>query len=167
MLRPSRPAPSSSHRAARAAKLLGLGPLAVALGVTLVVLASGCPGSLENKDQFGFGGSGGTGGAAGCGDVPTAILGPRCATANCHDSDAPVASLDLTPDAGLVDRIRDVDAVGMTCGAFKVFDTAAPAESLLYTKCVEPVPCGSKMPIGGDVFTSAQAECILEWLETL
>jgi hypothetical protein len=157
---------SSSDRAARAAKILGLGPLALGLGVTLMVAASGCPGSLENKDQFGFGG-GGTGGAAGCGDVPTAILGPRCATANCHDADAPVASLDLTPDAGLVDRIRDVDAEGMTCGAFKIFDSAAPAESLLYTKCVEPVPCGSKMPIGGDVFTSAQADCILEWLETL
>jgi hypothetical protein len=158
--------PSSSRRAARVAKALGLGPLLVGLGVTLTVAASGCPGTLENKDQFNFGG-GGSGGAEGCGDVPATILGPRCATANCHDSDAPVAALDLTPDAGLVDRIRDVDATGTSCATFKLFDPAAPAESLVYTKCVEPVPCGSKMPIGGDVFTSAQSACILEWLETL
>lgn len=128
------------------------------------MVSTGCPGTLENKDQFDFGG-GGSGGAEGCGDVPGVFIQERCASASCHDSEMPIGGLDLTDDDGLVMRIRDIDATGPGCSG-KLFDSANPAESLMYTKLVQPT-CGSKMPIGGDPLTETEIGCMLEWLESL
>lgn len=112
-----------------------------------------CPGSLENPDQF-----------LGCQDVPTTILGPRCATANCHDAEEPVSELDLTPDSGLEARLIDIDGIGCTG---KVVDTAAPDQSLLYTKCLATNSCLSRMPVTGEKLTDAELECLLEYITEL
>ena len=143
--------------ASRAVALLGLLPL------LLVMVSAGCPGTLENKEQFMIGG-GGSGGA-GCGDVPGVFIQERCATASCHDAEAPIGGLDLTNDPGLAMRIRDIDATGTGCTG-KLLDTADPSASQMYTKLTQPT-CGSKMPIGGDPLTEQQIECMLEWLESL
>ncbi|NUP11876.1 MAG: hypothetical protein HOW73_38000 [Polyangiaceae bacterium] len=119
----------------------------------LTTLLAACPGSLENPEQF-----------MGCQDVPTTILGPRCATANCHDAEEPVAELDLTPDSGLEARIVDVDGTG--CMG-KLVDTAAPDQSLIYTKCLATNSCQSQMPVTGEKLTDEELECLLEYLTEL
>lgn len=138
-----------SSAIARAATSVG----AVLAIAGLTVGAAACPGSLENKDQF-----------LGCQDVPTTILGPRCATSNCHDSDQPAAELDLTADSGLSARIVDVDGTGCTG---KIVDSAAPEESLLYTKCLSTNDCSSVMPVTGEKLTDAELECLLEYIQEL
>lgn len=134
--------------------------LLASLPLLLAMVATGCPGTLENKEQFMLGG-GGTGGE-GCGDVPGVFIQERCATSSCHDADAPIGGLDLTDDPGLVMRISDIDATGQGCSG-KLLDTADPSASHMYTKLTQPT-CGSKMPIGGDPLTEKQIECVLEWL---
>lgn len=142
----------SSRVLSRAKAFAGWAAGGVVLGFT-VLMVSACPGRLENKEQF-----------LGCADVPTTILGPRCATANCHDAEEPVAELDLTPDADLASRLLDVDGVGCTG---KLADSMAPEESLLYTKCLPENSCQSRMPITGDKLTDAELECLLEYIEEL
>lgn len=112
-----------------------------------------CPGSLENREQF-----------LGCQDVPTTILGPTCATSNCHDSEEPAGLLDLTPDDGLAARM--VDVAGTGCMG-KIVDPAAPEDSLLYTKCLSTNSCQTRMPLAGDKLDDAQLECLLEYIESL
>ncbi|MFO0552232.1 MAG: hypothetical protein U0271_27845 [Polyangiaceae bacterium] len=135
-------------------RALSAGATLVLLG-WLVALASACPGSLENKQQFIDGA---------CGDVKVQILGQRCATANCHDSSAPAGGLDLTPDADLASRIVDVDGNG--CPG-KIVDTSAPEDSLLYTRVLSTNKCATRMPSSGDKLTSDEEACLLEWIESL
>ena len=155
---------TSSQTPRNIARLLGIGPFA-AVVLTVALSGAGCPGTLENKDQFLTSGGGGTGGGGGCGDMP-AFLQQRCGSSNCHDADMPIAGLDLTDDEGLVARIKDVDGLGSGCTTAKLADSANPAESLIYTKCVAPT-CGSKMPIGGTALTQTDFDCILGWLESI
>jgi len=138
------------HPRRRAVKgaLAALVPLAL-----FSVLVSACPGSLENPDQF-----------LGCPDVPTKILGERCATAGCHGADTPQAGLDLTPDDGLAARMVDVDGVG--CMG-KIVDSAAPEQSLLYTKCLATNTCLTRMPQTGEVLSDFEEDCLLEYIQGL
>ena len=142
---------SSDLRSTGARLALAASSVVAFAGLTISLAA--CPGSLEDPDRF-----------TGCQDVPATILGPRCATANCHDSEEPVAELDLTPDSGLAGRMVDVDGVGCTG---KIVDTAAPDQSLLYTKCLETNSCQSRMPVTGDKLTEAELECLLEYISEL
>jgi hypothetical protein len=97
---------------------------ALALPLLLASLLAGCPGSLDNKEDFlasgggssvaaGLVTSGGTG--AGSADDPVCggIITERCARAGCHVAEA------VTPDLsveGREERLRDVPAVGISCG---------------------------------------------------
>lgn len=130
------------------------------LGACMLLL-SACPGTLENKDAFTTGGGGGDG----CGDVETALVGARCATANCHDAAAKAGSLDLTPGEGLAARLVDVASV--TCMGAKIVDSAAPEQSTMYTKVLETNACGLRMPGSGMKLTDAEEQCLLTWLSEL
>ena len=110
------PAARNGHDRARLAWPLG--------GLAVLVLAA-CPGSLDNKADF-------EDGASVC-DAPATILGPRCATSNCHDAEDPVSGLDLTPDPGLVARLSGVQ--GRDCPDGLLVDTTTPEASLVLTKC--------------------------------
>lgn len=144
-------------------KLLRAIALVAVCPFVFAMVASGCPGTLENKDQFMLGGGGSGGGD--CGDFEGVFLQQRCATSSCHDAEMPIGGLDLTNDSGLVMRIRDIDATGQGCTG-KLFDSAAPEASLMYTKLTAPT-CGSKMPIGGNPLTEQEIGCMLTWLESL
>ncbi len=148
------PQPSGHSRPGFRALARPVGSVLAVVGIAvLTVGAAACPGSLENKDQF-----------LGCQDVPSTILGPRCATSNCHDADQPAAELDLTADSGLAARMVDVDGTGCTG---KIVDSAAPEESLLYTKCLSTNDCNSIMPVTGEKLTDAEFECLLEYISEL
>ena len=125
-------------------------------------MLSACPGTLENKDAF-TAGAGGDG--TDCGNVEAALIGARCATANCHDSAAKAGSLDLTPDAGLAMRLVDVPSI--TCMGAKVVDSAAPEQSTMYTKVLETNACALRMPASGMKLTEAEEQCLLGWITEL
>ncbi len=122
-------------------------------------LLSACPGTLENKEAF----STGAGGGAGCGDVETSLIGARCATANCHDAGSVAGNLDLTPGSGLAAKLVDQPSA---CGGSLV-DSAAPENSVMYTKCLETNSCGLRMPASGMKLTDAEEQCLLDWITEL
>lgn len=145
-----------------------LAPLAA-----LVLLgATGCPGSLENKDDFLAAGGGGGGTVAGpsstgqggspADDPCNGLITERCATSTCH---APgVTAPDLSYE-GRVDRLRDQPA---RCDdTLLLVNTAAPEESLMYTKCTDAPPCGSRMPLVDGPLEDEEIACLLAWIETL
>lgn len=136
--------------------LAGISSLSVLAFTALAI--SACPGSLENKAQFLDGGT------DNCGDVPATIIGPRCATANCHDSDMPLNNLDLTPDEGLADRL--IGVAGDMCPGDLV-DAANPEASLMYTKVLVTTSCGIQMPQTGEKLTAEEEQCMLEWIQEI
>ncbi len=158
------------------------------LASALVLWATGCPGSLENKEDFLAGGgasaasngSTGSDGSTGSGEVDPVcdgLITTSCARSNCHVEGA--STPDLTVE-GREERLRDVPATGISCkpdagaggaggqAAYLLVDTANPEESLMYTKCLDAPPCGSQMPlIGADKLDDEQLACLLEWISSL
>lgn len=145
----------SPRRAWRRSLLAASTLLSVGLALGVVALA-GCPGSLENPEAFGD--------ASTVCDAPKTILGPRCATSNCHDAEDPISNLDLTPDDGLVARLSGV--AGVDC-AGTLLDTASPESSLILTKCQADNTCAARMPITGAKLTADEEQCLLEWISSL
>jgi hypothetical protein len=131
----------------------GARPLSIA---SLLFVLVGCPGSLENPEDF-------VDPNAPC-DAPATILGPRCATSNCHDAEDPISGLDLTPDEGLAGRVSGV--AGADCTGL-LADPDAPDQSLLLTKCQASNTCAARMPISGEKLTADEEQCLLEWLSSL
>jgi hypothetical protein len=163
--------------------LLKFIPLAI-LGASFLLTLSGCPGGaeLEHPEAYGLtggsstsgtGGSGTGGGGAmltvDCGNTTyDAVLNGSCVSLGCHKADvtlnAPAASgLDLTPDSGLVGRIKDVKAqhgditcpdlttcVPATCdtNALLVNSSAAANSWILAKINGNSNGCGSPMPVG-------------------
>jgi hypothetical protein len=132
----------------------GIASFLLASGAMLLAgaLLPACPGSLDNPEDF---------------VGPTAdIIGPRCATAACHDAHSKAGGLDLTPDANLKKRIIDVPGTGPGCTG-KYVDTAAPEMSLIYTKCTPMKICGSQMPLTGNPLTQDELDELLMWVQSL
>ena len=152
---------------------------------------SGClaPGDLENPEQFlamigrsdgdgglrdaapGSGGSsasgsggasGGSGGSAdnGCAEVVEELM-MTCVASVCHANDSSNA-LKLE-DPGLPARLSGMKATS-TCKELPYIDPQSPEQSLLLTKMTSKPPCGSPMPLGGELPTEAQRACVLEWI---
>lgn len=147
---------SPTVRAAAGRAAPGVAALLVC-GLSLGLLGlAGCPGSLENPEAFDD--------ASTVCDAPSTILGPRCATSNCHDAEDPISNLDLTPDAGLVARLSGV--AGVDCAGTLV-DTSSPESSLILTKCQAENTCAARMPITGAKLTADEEQCLLEWISSL
>jgi hypothetical protein len=106
----------------------------------------------------------------GCPRVIEIFESPTCAGSICHGtagSAAPHALVwvDLTFDpANLATRLSTTMGTG-ACAAFKIFDPANPAESLLLTKLMDPAPCGDPMPLASPTPISADdRQCITDWV---
>jgi hypothetical protein len=133
--------------------------------------------------------AGGTGFSFACnnGVDHVVMLNQNCARSACHNNRSVVAGLDLTPDAGLVTRLKDVPAgygeidcsnggafmecVPTTCppaGSAKLVDSANPAQSWVLRKSTGAHnECGLPMPVapgdnppGGGPFDDARKACL-------
>ena len=174
-------------------------------GLAAAVTLAGCPvgADLEDPGRFvvGTGGTssttGGTGsttggtsaGGTGGGLVVTCagtdyvtVLNSNCARSACHNTRSHIAGLDLTPDANLATRLKDVAAthgeidcgnggpfmecVPATCppaGGALLVDSASPDDSWILQKInATHDDCGLAMPIApGDVgFDAARKACL-------
>ncbi|MGZ3428921.1 MAG: hypothetical protein ACXVCV_19850 [Polyangia bacterium] len=117
-----------------------------------LVLAAGCPGSLQDPARF----------TAACPDVPTQILATSCATNGCHDAATRAASLDLiTPDVGA--RLLNRSAVG---GPGLLIDAANPDGSVLVRKLTPTPPFGAQQPPGAPL-DPASIDCIRRWVRSV
>lgn len=160
------------------------------LAALLASLLAGCPGSLENRDDFlasggasaasGSTATGAAGGSSADDPVCDGIITERCARAGCHVADA------ITPDLtveGREERLRDVPASGISCGPdaagsggaggastpteYLLVDTENPDQSLVYTKCLDAPPCGNQMPNIGEKLDDDELACLLAWVESI
>jgi len=139
---------------------------AVALG-GLLLAATGCPGTLTDKERFLIDGGADstgaldTGGETGaCGDVVTRIFQPQCGNSGCHGAVAPQQQLDLV-SAGVAARVVGVN--GTECSGL-LANPASPETSLLYTKLSAHPPCGAQMPLAAMALSSADMACVLAWI---
>lgn len=148
------------------------GLLTVVIG-GLLLAATGCPGTLEDKDRFladtdgaalDGGGDGADGpaadGATACGDVVARIFQPQCGSSGCHGAMAPQQALDLV-SPGVAARV--VGVTGKGC-AGALADPSNPQASLLYSKLLARPPCGAQMPLAQPPLGSADVACILAWI---
>ena len=90
------------------------------------VALSGCPGTLDNPEDFREGGSSGGGGSCPPGtNVETDILGKAtgsgCATKICHDAQDPAGNLDLA-SPGLASRLLDQTSTSTDCSGHVLVD---------------------------------------------
>lgn len=138
-----------------------IGTIAGPALLTLVLLATGCPGTLADKERFLTDAAVvDTGGADPCGDVPTRIFAAQCGGTGCHGPTAPQQGLDLE-SADVASRVVGVAAT--SCAA-TLADPANPTASFLYTKLAVKPPCGSQMPLARPPLSSADAACVLSWI---
>lgn len=182
----------------------------LAAAVTLAGCPVGA--ELEDPERFGLGvggtgpatgGTGPTGGTAGSGTAGSgtggsagggalvitcdgadhvAMLNQNCARTACHNNRSKVAGIDLTPDANLATRLKDVSATHgeIDCGTGGVFmpcvpETCPPPGDALLVNSASPDDswllrkvngthgvCGDTMPIPpGDMgFDDARKACL-------
>jgi hypothetical protein len=138
------------------------------LGLSML-LALGCPGSLENPDQFAGEGGVSRDGGGECDAIAIfrdTNMMTGCGNAACHDSDMPYAGLDLTADdlSGLVDRPAASGATDQCGGMGMIIDGTNPADSLLILKLSTPAPCGLAMPFGTTGASEENIACITAWV---
>lgn len=132
----------------------------VALGVvgltSVAALLAGCPGTLTDEEKAKFTGGGGT---FECPDIYP-YLAEKCGTAGCHGATMPTSNLDLV-SPGIEGRIANKTAL---CGGL-LANTSDPQASVIFTKLLDPPPCGARMPFLKEALPDAEVDCILTWLE--
>lgn len=132
-------------------RALVLVPLLLA---AIPLMATGCPGRLENPERFV------DGGPFECPDVVKELFPQRCGGSICHEGAMPAAGLDLVKP-GVVDRLVNKQAA--YCKGI-LADPMDPEGSLLYLKMSPGPPCGSPMPLGGEPLTEAELGCVRDWI---
>jgi len=199
---PSFPRTSTRRTVHRLVTLLPPALFGLAAALTL----AGCPvgADLEDPERFAVGGTGGTtaasggtagsgtsgsGGTAGSGlgtpdpgcDYVT-VLNSNCARTACHNTRSKISGLDLTPDANLAARLKDVPAthgdidcsnggvfmacVPESCASFgdaPLVDSANPDNSwILHKLNATHNDCGLEMPIppGDTGFDATRLDCL-------
>ncbi len=132
------------------------------VGVTLLV-ASGCPGSLDDPSKF-TGPDGGT--TTGDCDVEGDLFPSRCGDSACHDPDGPAGSIDLV-SPGIGERVAGVAAIS-GCAPGILADPANPTDSVIYV-VLTPDSCTpfGQMPQNGTPFTDAELACVEQWIASL
>jgi hypothetical protein len=102
-----------------------------------------------------------------------ALIVPGCATAACHDAEAPAAALDLTGEAiALRERLVEQRPAGALCGAgdfaeMPMLTPGEPEASLLWLKVAPLSPaerCGSAMPLSGAALSEQSLCALREWI---
>lgn len=134
-----------------------------ALALLGVLLLPGCPGELENPEEF----------SAIC-DPPGTLFPKKCGSSTCHDAKEPAANLDLV-SPGVIERLVDVRATcadpdpdddeACVCADRLRVDSLNPDGSYLLEKVNEEFPeCDDQMPQLGQALRSRDAECLRNWI---
>ncbi len=135
------------------------------LSLALVALGlSGCPGKLDNLQQF-IGG--GEGGVPTC-NIPGAsvelqLIRPRCASGGCHNRADHAADLDLV-SPGIAQRLIDRPS---SCMNKPLINGAMRDQSYLLEKLGSSPGCGRQMPLGAPAFTADELACARVWVNSL
>jgi hypothetical protein len=131
----------------------------VALGLSAALAVGGCPGSLDNPEDFGDGG-------VEVKDAET-ILAQSCGTTGCHDDSSQAqAGLDLL-SPGVENRVVDVNPIGIGCTSRVLVVAGDPDSSYLIDKVLNtPGICGLQMPVVGTLPPS-DIEVLREWIVDL
>ncbi len=140
--------------------------LSLLLVAALAAALVGCPGHLENPEDFV--GSSPDGAVATCtigvSAVEAQLIRPRCATANCHDRAGHAGGLDLeTP--GLAGRLLNVRST--MCSGRVLVDPTSPAAGYFVEKLSASPRCGGRMPLGAPALSAGELTCVRGWLATL
>jgi hypothetical protein len=132
----------------------------LALSIIGSLLLVGCPGGLNNCEDFNAcpGGAGGSPGT-----TVELVFEVNCGNAVCHDSDQPAAGLDLvSPD--VASRTVGMNSNDPTCGSDILVIAGDPDESYMIKKIVnEPGVCGGQMPIG-TLLDAEDTNVIRDWI---
>ena len=122
----------------------------------------GCPGTLD--EQL-FALQAGTG-VFDCVDFSENLIAGRCVTA-CHEAGGQYPSLNLQGNdyaAALIDSPTNKSECDPT---LRLINSENPVESLMFTKVTADFPCGRRMPFVGRTLDEAEADCMLEWVESV
>lgn len=123
-----------------------------------LVLLLGCPGELENPDQYP--------------DEPLALcqldidvpglFRSKCGSSTCHAGEEPAAELNLV-DPGVFARIENAEST--QCEGRVIVDPLEPNSSFLVDKLrgTQPVGCGERMPFVS-FLTGAEIACVQRWV---
>jgi hypothetical protein len=96
-------------------------------------------------------------------DLQTEFIAPTCGTAFCHDSDIPIAGLDLV-SPGVAERVVDEPDRSENC---TLVDSADIANSLMILSLEDAPPCSLRMPFGGQPLPDDEKACVEVWVEQL
>ncbi|MEM9489539.1 MAG: hypothetical protein AAGC55_10370, partial [Myxococcota bacterium] len=110
------------------------------------------------------GGDDGSTGEACSAETIEELLRVSCATAACHDSDAPSVGLDLlAPEvAGRLSNVESAICAG------QIFIVPGDASSsYLLDKVMDAPSCGVRMPIGGAPLSDEEINCLTDWIDGL
>ena len=94
--------------------------------------------------------------------IQATIFAPSCNTDGCHDASSAAAGLDL---AATDLSTRLVGTPAATCPDKVLVSPGDPGSSFLFEKLDGTPSCGVQMPVNAPALTSAQLECIAEWIE--
>jgi len=126
------------------------------IGLCAVVSVAGCPGTLDNPEDF-----------IDAGLVlknAETVLAENCGTAGCHDATAQAqAGLDLiTPS--VESRVVGVNAIGIGCQSKVLVVAGDPDGSYLLDKVLDmPGVCGFEMPYVGTI-SESDVQVLRRWI---
>src|SRR5258708_3400167 len=97
--------------------------------------------------------------------MQSTVFAPSCGAAGCHGAQVPALGLDLV-SPNLEDRIINAGANG--CGDKVLVVAGDPARSYLLQKLTDVTPpCGDRMPLGSTHMSTAQIDCLTQWVANL
>jgi len=91
------------------------------------------------------------------------IFEGRCAGSGCHDPGAP--QVDLV-SSGVVERLLERTASPQLYCAGRIYVTTDGSPSLLLEKLSDAPPCGSRMPLTGNL-GNQHVRCLEDWVRSL
>ena len=132
----------------------------LALSIFSSLLLVGCPGGLDNCEDFNAC-AGGGGGSTGV--TVELVFQVNCGNAVCHDADQPAAMLDLV-SPNVASRTVGVNSTDPNCGSDIIVIAGDPIESYMMKKILnEPGICGGQMPIG-TILDAEDTDVIRQWI---
>ncbi len=132
------------------------------LSIFSALLLFGCPGGLNNPEDFTGGGN--IGGSTG--RTVEAVFEESCGIAGCHAPPAPAAGLDLV-SADVASRTVGVSSSNPDCASDITVVPGDPDESYMLRKILnDPGICGGQMPVL-TILDAEDTDVVRQWIMSL